>query len=88
MSKRATVLALVAIATLLAQQPALPADARIITFRDALQIALERNSALRQVENAARASEVNVGQARGQFYPDLAFSSRGTQSPCRSICRS
>lgn len=84
MSRRAG-LAAVGCVLVLALRPAFAADARIIAFRDALQIALEQNSALRLAENAARASDITVNQARGQFYPDLAFSSRGAQSYGRNF---
>jgi outer membrane protein len=85
MSRRATWLALVALVTSLGLRPALAADARIITFQDAVQIALEDNTLLRQAQNAARAGDVTVNQARGQFYPDLALSSRGAQSYGRTF---
>jgi outer membrane protein len=85
MSKGAILPALIAIAAWLPLRPAIGADARIITFPDALQIALEHNSALRQAQNAARTSDVNVYQARGQFYPDLSLSSRGSQNYGRNF---
>jgi outer membrane protein len=85
MSRDATLGALVAIAALLTLRPALGADARIITFPDALQIALEHNSTLRQAQNAAKTTDVNVYQARGQFYPDLALSTRGSQNYGRNF---
>ena len=85
MSRGVAVLALAAIVALLTLRPAVAADARIITFEEALRIALERNSSVRQAQNAARASGVTVGQARGQFYPDLALSSRGLQSYGRNF---
>ncbi|HSD74746.1 MAG TPA: TolC family protein [Steroidobacteraceae bacterium] len=70
---------------LLSLRPAFAAEARIVTFQDALQIALEHNTTLRQAENAARASDITVDQARGQFYPDLALSTRGSQSYGRNF---
>jgi outer membrane protein len=85
MSRDATLGPLVAIAALLTLRPALGADARIITFPDALQIALEHNSTLRQAQNAAKTTDVNVYQARGQFYPDLALSTRGSQNYGRNF---
>jgi outer membrane protein len=85
MSRDGTLGALVAIAALLTLRPALGADARIITFPDALQIALEHNSTLRQAQNAAKTTDVNVYQARGQFYPDLALSTRGSQNYGRNF---
>jgi outer membrane protein len=69
----------------LSLRPVFAAESRIITFQDALEIALEQNSSLRQAENAARAGDVNVDQARGQFLPDLGLSARGAQSYGRNF---
>jgi outer membrane protein len=85
MSRGAILAVLAAIAALLMLRPAVGAEARIVTFEDALQIALEHNSTLRQAQNAARTSDVNVYQARGQFYPDLSLSSRGSQNYGRNF---
>jgi outer membrane protein len=53
--------------------PAGAADTRIITFEEAVRIALESNTAVRQAENAAQSAEVAVSEARMQFVPDLRF---------------
>jgi outer membrane protein len=65
--------------------PAEAQDARIITFHEAVRIALEQNSALQQAENAAQVSEVAVEQARSRFLPDLSLSTRGAQSIGRNF---
>jgi len=66
-------------------QAALAADSRVITFDDAMRIALERNGTLRQAQIAAEASSVAVDQARAQFLPDLSLSSRGGKSHGRTF---
>ena len=85
MNERTPLLALIVVASSLAFRPASAADARIITFELALRIALEQNSTLRQADVATRASGVAVDQARGQFYPDLALTSRAAQSYGRNF---
>src|SRR5687767_13045622 len=80
MSSRLRVLALVAGAYLLAPAPGHAAEARIITFDEAVRIALEQNAVLRQAKNAAELTAVNLRQARGQFLPDLSVSTRAGQS--------
>ena len=60
-------------------------DARIITFQDAIGIALEQNTTVRQAQNAAALSKVNVSEARGQFLPDLRFSSTGSRNVGRTF---
>jgi outer membrane protein len=85
MSSRSLPLALALSALLMVVRPADAADARIITFQDALHIALERNSTLRQSENATKATDITVDQARGQFYPDLGLSAHGAQSYGRNF---
>src|SRR5688572_504037 len=61
------------------------AETRIITFNEALRIALEQNSALRQAENAAALGDVAVSDARNQFIPDLRFGSGASQSHGRNF---
>ena len=53
--------------------------AREISFDEALRLGLERNTTLRQVANAAEASDLAVSQARATFLPDLAASISPTQ---------
>jgi outer membrane protein len=60
-------------------------NARIITFKDAVRIALEQNIAVRQAQNAAALGKVDVSEARGQFMPDLRFSTTGAKNYGRSF---
>lgn len=55
-------------------------DSRIITFKEAVRIALEQNTALRQAQNAAALGKVDVSEARGQFLPDLRLSTSGAKN--------
>jgi outer membrane protein len=71
---------LLAIAALGLAESARAEEARIITFPEAVRIALERNTQLRQAENAAEASEIAVVQARNRFLPNLSLSTRGAQN--------
>lgn len=80
MSSRTSVIALVASTMLLALRPAAGQDTRILTFEEAVRIALEQNSSLLQAENAAQLGRVGVDQARGQFLPDLSLSTRTAES--------
>lgn len=54
-------------------------DARVITFDDAIRIALEQNSALRQAQNTTALGELAVDDARAQFIPDLRVGTSVTQ---------
>ena len=56
-----------------AQQPTATgaAQAQVITLEDAIEIALERNPTVRQAENSARNSTLNLSQQRRQLLPDL-----------------
>lgn len=60
-------------------QTAAPA-ARIITFDDALQIALEQNSSLRQAQNAKALGVLGIEDAKSDFKPDLRANASGGQS--------
>jgi outer membrane protein len=60
-------------------------NARIITFQDAISIALEQNPTVRQAQNAAALSKVDVSEARGQFLPDLRFSTTGSKNYGRTF---
>lgn len=81
-----------AVATLLALAAvsgAAPApDARIITYEDAIRIALEQNTTLRQAENAAALSDLDIRQARNQFLPNLNLSTQAAKSFGRSFSES
>ncbi|MFO7277371.1 MAG: TolC family protein [Pseudomonadota bacterium] len=72
----ATGLLLAAARPAIAQQP----DTRIITFQDAVRIALERNATLRRAQNTAELDAIAVEEARNSFLPDLRFSTQGAQS--------
>src|SRR5262245_5442884 len=80
MSRRFILAALAALLLPGALERALAADARITTFDEAVRIALEQNSDLKQAEITAKGDEVAVAQARGRFYPDLSLSARGSQN--------
>src|SRR5262245_40290295 len=60
-------------------------NARIITFKDAIRIALDQNITVRQAQNAAALGKVEVSEARGQFRPDLRFSTTGAKNYGRSF---
>jgi outer membrane protein len=55
-------------------------DSRIITFKEAVRIALEQNTSLRAAQNAAALGKVDVSEARGQFLPDLRLSTQGSKN--------
>jgi outer membrane protein len=57
-----------------------PGNTRIITFQDAIGIALEQNPTVRQAQNVAALSKVDVNEARGQFLPDLRVSTSGSKN--------
>jgi len=71
------VCATLAIGTAGAQAPA--TDTRIISFDQAVEIALEQNDTLRQARNATALGELDVEQARKDFLPDLWLGSRTSQ---------
>jgi outer membrane protein len=73
-------LLLLALAALATAESVPAEEGRIITFQEAVRIALERNTQLRQAENAARVSEIAVAQARSRFLPDLSLNTRGAQN--------
>ncbi|HEY8507421.1 MAG TPA: TolC family protein, partial [Steroidobacteraceae bacterium] len=55
-------------------------ETRVITFRDAVRIALEQNTQLRIARNSTALDEVDVAAARSQFLPDLQLNTRGAQN--------
>ncbi len=80
MNKHALFLGLLAAAL-----PAFGADTRIVTFGEAMRVALEGNIDLRQATNSAATSKVAVSEARMQFVPDLRFSTSTSQNFGRSF---
>jgi outer membrane protein len=85
MSRTAVVwIALVTLAAASARAPA-QNNARIISFQDAISIALEQNTTVRQAQNATALGKVGVSEAQGQFLPDLRFSTSGSQNYGRSF---
>jgi outer membrane protein len=68
--------------------PAFAQDARIITYDEAIRIALEQNTTLRQAINAAALGDVGIEQARNQFMPNLSLSAQTAQSYGRSFSES
>jgi outer membrane protein len=85
MRRRLAITLVPAVLMLLSLQGALAADSRVITFDEAMRVALERNAALRQAQIAAEVSSVAVDQARSRFLPDLSLSSRGGKSHGRNF---
>jgi outer membrane protein len=89
MSRHAVAFALAAVGALLtlAASPASVAQnkSRIITFKDAIAIALEQNVNVRSAENATKLSKIEVSEAKGQFLPDLRFSTTGSRNYGRSF---
>ena len=64
----------------LAQNAPPPAGARIISFKEAIRIALEQNVNVRAARNTAALGEVGVSEARAQFLPNLTLSSTGARN--------
>jgi outer membrane protein len=79
------ILLLAALIALAFLRPAHAQDARLISFQEAVRIALERNSELRQVQTGEQIDEVAVHEARMQFLPDLRLSSNGARNYGRSF---
>jgi outer membrane protein len=48
--------------------------AQRVTFGDAVRISLQQNITLKQAENAKALTQVAISQQRGQFLPNLSFS--------------
>jgi outer membrane protein len=78
-------LSVVLAAALLVSASAGAQDTRIITFQEAIRIALDQNSTLKLAENAKTLGEVDVTAARQQFLPDLQFDARGSQNYGRNF---
>src|SRR5215470_13441014 len=83
--KRNAVAWLAALATLAVNGAAMaqntpPPGARIISFKEAIRIALEQNTSVRAARNSAALGEVSVSEAKGQFLPNLTFSTTGAKN--------
>jgi outer membrane protein len=76
-----------AASTVGAQQPA-SAPAKTITFDDALRIALEQNTAVRQARNTAALNSATVTQQKLAFLPNLSLSTNTGQSYGRNFSQS
>jgi outer membrane protein len=76
------------LAGVLAAEPAAAQEARTISFRDAVRIALERNTALRSARNVTAFDATSVSQARSQFLPDLRWNAQGSENYGRSFSQS
>jgi outer membrane protein len=70
---------------LFAQNAPPPAGARIISFKEAIRIALEQNVDVRAAQNFAALDAVGVSEARGQFLPNLTLNSTGARNFGRSF---
>lgn len=68
--------------------PAYSQEGQTITFRDAVRIALERNSVLRIARNSAALDATAVRQQRAQLLPDLRLNTQSAQSYGRSFSQS
>ncbi|HEX6927023.1 MAG TPA: TolC family protein [Longimicrobiaceae bacterium] len=55
------------------------ATPRMITFREAIELALERNPTVRTARNNLRLDEIAVRQEKTSFLPDLRFSTSTSQ---------
>jgi outer membrane protein len=69
----------------LAQNAPPPAGARIISFKEAIRIALEQNVSVRAAQNSAALGDVGVSEAKGQFLPNLTLNSTGARNFGRSF---
>jgi outer membrane protein len=76
------------LALVLAWLPAFAEDSRIITYDEAIRIALEQNSTLRQSVNSAALDKIDIQQARNQFLPNLSLSAQAGQSYGRNFSES
>lgn len=78
-----------AAAALTAAAPALGAQqTQVITFRDAIRIALERNTSLRIARNSSELDEVTLRQERAQRVPDFRFNTSTAQTYGRTFNQS
>jgi len=77
--------ALVVNGAVFAQNAPPPAGARIISFKEAIRIALEQNVSVRAAQNSAALGQVGVSEAAGQFLPNLNLSSTGARNFGRSF---
>jgi outer membrane protein len=65
--------------------PANAQQVRRITFNEAVQIALEQNVSLKKAANRLEQSAIALSNERMAFYPDLSFSSNGSQNYGRNF---
>jgi len=62
--------------------------AQVITFRDAIRIALERNTSLKLARNSSELDEVTLRQERNQRVPDFRFNTSTAQTYGRTFNQS
>jgi outer membrane protein len=80
------VLRVLSVLSVLGGGAALPAqEPQVVTFDDAVRIALTQNATLRQAANAASLDAVAVQQAKIQFLPDLRLNAQTSQNYGRSF---
>jgi outer membrane protein len=80
------VLSVLSVLSVLGGGAALPAqEPQVVTFDDAVRIALTQNATLRQAANAASLDAVAVQQAKIQFLPDLRLNAQTSQNYGRSF---
>ena len=65
--------------------PASVSGARIISFQEAIRIALEQNTSVRAAKNASALGQVGVSEAKSQFLPNLTASTTGAENYGRSF---
>lgn len=87
-SVRARLIACLALAAWLTSSPLTAQDTRIIAFDEAIGIALERNTTVRQAQINAALDSLDVRDARNQFLPDLSANAQGAQSYGRTFSQS
>lgn len=71
--------------SILVPQPAHGQSPRVISFNEAVRLALEQNVDLKRVANVAEINALEVTRSRMAFYPDLSFSGRGSQNYGRNF---
>ena len=85
---KATFAALLAALAGVLGAPVTLAQSRIITFDEAVNIALEQNASLKQAETAAKLDTVGVSEARMQFVPNLMLNTGTSQNYGRNFDQS
>src|SRR5580765_2416599 len=80
--------ALVGATTLAAQAPATPPAQQVITFDQALHLALTQSTLIKQAENANSIDATSVKQSRLAFLPNLSLSASTADNLGRNFSES